>query len=65
LKGGSGNWAYLSMEALLGKPGGGGDPLLGALKDMKGRLWVWASLLMGAQLGNLVWAPLLGTLRYS
>jgi hypothetical protein len=27
---------------------------------MKGRLWGWASLLMGAQLGNLEWAPLRG-----
>jgi hypothetical protein len=30
---------------------------------MKGRLWGWVSLLMGAQLGNLEWAPLLGTLK--
>ena len=39
-----------------------GAPLLGALKVMKGRLWGWASLFMGAQLGNLEWAHLLGTL---
>ena len=31
---------------------------------MKGRLWGWASLFMEAQLGNLEWAHLLGTLRY-
>ena len=31
---------------------------------MKGRLWGWASLFMGAQLGNLKWAHLPGTLRY-
>ena len=43
---------------------GGGTPLLGALKVMKGRLCGWASLLMGAQLGKLEWAHLLGTLRY-
>jgi hypothetical protein len=30
---------------------------------MKGRLWGRASLFMRAQLGNLEWAPLLGTLR--
>jgi hypothetical protein len=29
---------------------------------MKGRLWRQASLFMGAQLGNLEWDPLLGTL---
>jgi len=38
--------------------------LLGALKVMKGRLWGWASLLIGAQLGILEWAHLTGTLRY-
>ena len=32
---------------------GGGVPLLGALKVMKGRFCGWSSLLMGAQLGNL------------
>jgi hypothetical protein len=32
-------------------------PFTGPLKVMKGRLWGWASLLMGAQLGNLEWAP--------
>jgi len=51
------------MGALLGEPGGGA-PLLRALKVMKGRLWGWASLFMGAQLGNLEWAHLPGTLRY-
>ena len=30
---------------------------------MKGRLWVWASLFVGAQLGNLEWARLPGTSR--
>jgi len=63
LKGGSGNGASLSMGALLGEPGGGA-PLLRTLKVMKGRLWGWASLFMGAQLGNLEWANLPGTLRY-
>jgi len=43
------------MGALLGESGGGA-PFLGALKVMKGRLWGWASLFMGAQLGNLEWA---------
>jgi len=38
--------------------------LLRALKFMKGRLWGWASLCMGAQLGNLEWVPLPGTLKY-
>jgi len=33
-------------------------------EGMKGRLWGWASLFMGAQLGNLEWAHLLGTSRY-
>jgi len=41
-----------------------GAPLLGALKVIKGRLWGWASLFMGAQLGNLEWVHLLGTSRY-
>ena len=50
------------MGARLGEPRGG-DPLLRALKVMKGRLWGWASLFMGAQLGNLKWAHLPGTLR--
>jgi len=39
LKGGSGNGASPSVGALLGEPGGGGAPLSGALKVMKGRLW--------------------------
>jgi len=30
---------------------------------MRRRVWRWASLFMGAQLGKLEWAPLLGTLR--
>jgi len=30
---------------------------------MKGRLWERASAFMGAQLGNLEWAPLQGTLQ--
>jgi hypothetical protein len=30
---------------------------------IKRRLWEWASLFMGAQLGNLEWARLPGTLR--
>jgi hypothetical protein len=38
-----------------------GAPLLRALKIMKGRLWGWASLFMGAQLGNLEWDRLPGT----
>ena len=51
------------MGALLGEPGRRA-PLLGALKVMKGGLWGLASLFMGAHLGNLEWAHLLGTLRY-
>jgi len=51
------------MGALLGEPGGRA-PLLGVPKVMKGRLWGWASRFMGAQLGNLEWAYLSGTLRY-
>jgi hypothetical protein len=38
-------------------------PLLGALKVMKVRLWVWISLFMGAQLGKLERGYLPGTLR--
>jgi len=38
--------------------------LLGALKFTKGRLWRWAALFMGTQLGNLEWAHLAGTLKY-
>jgi len=49
--------------SLLEEPGGGA-PLQSALKVMKGRLWGWASLFMGAKLGNLEWAHLPGTLRY-
>jgi len=47
------------MRDMLGEPESGA-PLLETLKVMKGRLWGWASLLMGAQLGNLEWACLLG-----
>jgi hypothetical protein len=43
------------MGALLGEPGGGA-PLLGALKVMKGRLWGWATPFMGAQ---ATWSGLL------
>jgi len=38
LKGGSENGAILSMGTLLGEPGGGGVPLLEALRVMKERL---------------------------
>jgi hypothetical protein len=31
------------------------------MKVMKGRLWGWVSLLMGAQLGNMEWAHQPGT----
>ena len=58
---------HLSLwELCLGEPGKGGRgaPFLWALKVMKGRLWGWASLFMEAQLGNLEWAHLPGTLRY-
>jgi hypothetical protein len=40
-----------------------GTPLLGNLQVMKGRLWRYASLFMGAQLGNLEWGHLPRTLR--
>ena len=63
LKGGSENEASLSMGALLETPREGA-PLLMVLTVMKGRLWGWASLFMGAQLGKLEWAHLPGTLRY-
>ena len=59
---GSGKGTFLSMGALLGEPGGRAH-LLGAVKVMKGRLWGWVSLFMWAQLGNLEWAHLPGTLR--
>jgi hypothetical protein len=52
--------ASLSMGALLGT-WRGEAPLLGAMKAMKRRPWGWASLLMGAQLGNLEWVHLPGT----
>ena len=51
------------MGTLLREPGEGA-PLPRTLKVLKGRLWGWESLFMGAQLGNLEWAHLLGTLRY-
>ena len=40
-----------------------GALLLRALKVMKERVWGWASLFMEAQLGDLEWAHLPGTLR--
>jgi hypothetical protein len=52
----------VSLGDLFGEPGGGA-PLLGALKVIKQRLWGRASLFMGAQLGNMEWALLPGTLR--
>jgi len=52
------------MRGLFGEPGKQAAPLREAVKVMKGRLCGWASLFMGAQLGNLEWAYLLGTLRY-
>jgi hypothetical protein len=52
------------MGALLGEIGGEGAPLLRVPKVTKERLWGWASLFMRAQLGNLEWAHLPGTLRY-
>jgi len=42
----------------------GRAPFLEALKVAKGGLWGRESLFMGAQLGNLEWAHLPGTLRY-
>jgi len=51
------------MGALLEEPGGGA-PVLRALKVMKGRLWGWASLFIGFQMGNLKWDQIPGTLRY-
>ena len=63
VKVGPGCGASLSMGAMLGEPGRGA-PLRGALKVMKGRLWGWASLCMWAQLGNLEWVHLPGSLRY-
>ena len=51
------------MGGLLGELGGGA-PLIRVLKVMKGRLWGWASPFMGAQLGNLEWVHLPGTLKY-
>jgi len=59
LKEGSGYEASVSIGALTGA--WKGALLLGALKVMKGRLWGRAYLFMGAQVGNLEWAHLLGT----
>jgi hypothetical protein len=47
-------------EHFLGEPGG--DSLSGGHEGYEGRLWRWASLFIGAQLGNLEREPLLGTL---
>jgi len=63
LKGGSDNGASLSLYGSSVRGTWRGAPLLRALKVMKGRLWGRAFLLMGAQLGNLEWAYLPGTLR--
>jgi hypothetical protein len=52
LKEGTGYGGSICMGDLLGEPGGGA-PLLGALKVIKGRLWGQAFLFMGAQLSNL------------
>jgi len=60
---GPGNGASLSMGALFRGTWRGGGSFSRALKGMKGRLWGWASLFMEAQLGNLEWAHLLGTLE--
>ena len=54
MKESSKNWAYLSIGALLGEPGGGGAAVLGTLKDM------WRTAL---EMGNLEGAHLPGTLR--
>ena len=58
---GTGYGGSICMGDLLGDTGGGA-PLLGALKVMKGRLWGQASLFIWVQLGNLEWARLPGTL---
>jgi len=52
LKEGSNYRASLSTGALLEEQEGG-HLFWGTLQIMKGRLWIWASLFMGAQLGNL------------
>jgi len=61
VEGGSREGASLSEEAhcrgLQGRA-----PLLGPWV-MRGRLWRQTSLFMGAQLSNLEWTTLLGTLR--
>ena len=61
-KGDSRNGASLSEEAHCGGSQGRA-PLLGTLGVLKERVWGRASLFMGAQLGNLEWACLPGTLR--
>jgi len=48
---GSGGEAPLSVAALRKEPTGR-TPLLGTLKDMKKRLWKWASLSIQLPLGN-------------
>ena len=55
---------HLSLKRLTVK-GLEGGPLDWGHWVMKGRLWGWASLFMGAQLGKLEWARLPGTLRDS
>jgi hypothetical protein len=57
-EGSSRNGMSLSEEAHCG----GGAPLLGP-RVMKGSLWERESPFKGAQLGNLEWARLKGTLR--
>jgi hypothetical protein len=53
---------HLSLKRLTAK-GLKGGILYWVPCVMKGRLWRGASLFMGAQLDNLEWARLLGTLR--
>ena len=60
LKGGSGN-VHLYGSSVRGT--WRGASLLSALKVAKGRLWEWAFLFMGVQLGNLECAHLPGNLR--
>ena len=57
-------WRGISLYGSSVKEPGGGAPLLGSLKVMKGRIWGWAFRFMGAQLGNMEWAHLPGTLIY-
>jgi hypothetical protein len=51
-EGGLWEWGIPLCGSSFREPGGGA-PFTGPLKVMKGRLWGWVSLLMGAQLGNL------------